>query len=523
MSTKIAELNSFGALHGRPAAYPAPRRPVAFRAAADRLFSGFSLWRRLQTSMLTRAAAGLLAIVALTGFFLHVLPVNITTVGFAYLLAILVASMSLDLRGAIAMCILATLAYDYYFLPPEGTFNISDPQDWVALFAFLVTAIIGSHLVTRARKRAEEANVRRMEAEKLYGLSQSLLAAGDPLQLLDAIPHQVAESFAFQSVALYLSEKQKVFSSGIDLPQSEIQGLRKAAELKGPQIVSDCNTYLVPIQLRDRATGSLALFGSPVSRESLDAVGALVAVAIDRARAIEQVARIEAQRENERLKSVLLDAITHDFRTPLTSIKVSATGLLDNLEFDREQRKELLTIIDEECDRINRLVGEAAEMARLESGEVKLELASHSIGELISYALSDCKGATPNREIVLALAREDSQLTVDLCLATKVLVHLITNAHLYSAPDQPITIATEECAKFLAVRIADKGPGIDETDVRHIFEKFYRGKKHRYRVHGTGMGLAIAKAIVEAHGGTIGVVSHPGQGSVFTFTLPLER
>ena len=280
---------------------------------------------------------------------------------------------------------------------------------------------------------------------------------------------------------------------------------------------------LAPIRMRNSASGSIALFGPPLSRETLVAVAALVAVAIDRAYAIEQVAKIEAERESERLKSVLLDAITHDFRTPLTSIKISATGLLDNLEFDREQRKELLTIIDEECDRINRLVGEASEMARLESGEVKLDVASHSIAELVSTALSDCKGATPNREICLALAKEDSRLLVDLSLATKVLVHLITNAHLYSSPGQPITIAAEECGDFVIITVADEGPGIEETEVRHIFEKFYRGKNHRYRVHGTGMGLPIAKAIVEAHGGTIGAVSHAGQGSVFTFSLPVER
>jgi two-component system sensor histidine kinase KdpD len=162
-------------------------------------------------------------------------------------------------------------------------------------------------------------------------------------------------------------------------------------------------------------------------------------------------------------------------------------------------------------------------MARLESGEVKLDVASHSIGELVSTALGDCKSATPNRDICLALTEENSRLLVDLSLATKVLVHLITNAHLYSSPGQPITISTEERGEFLIVRVADKGPGIEEMERRHIFEKFYRGKSHRYRVHGTGMGLPIAKAIVEAHGGTIGVVSHPGQGSVFTFSLPIER
>ena len=233
--------------------------------------------------------------------------------------------------------------------------------------------------------------------------------------------------------------------------------------------------------------------------------------------------KIQARHESERLKLVFLDAITHDFKTPLTSIKASVTGLLDDLETDREQRKVLLTIIDEECDRINQLVSEASEIARLESGEVKLDLASHSVGELISAALADCRAATSNREICLDVRHLDSRLLVDLSLAKRVLVHLVTNAQLYSSPGQPIRITTNKNDKFYTMSVADQGPGIEEEEIDRIFEKFYRGKYQRDRVRGTGMGLPIAKTIVEAHGGTIRVVSCVGQGSVFTFSLPAER
>ena len=233
--------------------------------------------------------------------------------------------------------------------------------------------------------------------------------------------------------------------------------------------------------------------------------------------------KIELTRESESLKSVVLDAITHDFRSPLTSIKASVTGLLDDLEFDREQRRELLTIINEECDRINRLVGEAAEIARLESGEVKLDLVSHSVGELLSAALAECNCVTANREICLDVKHRDSRLLVDLSLARRVLVHLIVNAHLYSSPGKPIRIKTQVRGRFHTISVGDQGVGIDDNEIDKIFEKFYRGKKQRLRIHGTGMGLPIAKAIVEAHGGTIGVVSRLGQGSVFTFSLPMAR
>src|SRR6202023_2666456 len=194
-----------------------------------------------------------------------------------------------------------------------------------------------------------------------------------------------------------------------------------------------------------------------------------------------------------------------------------------DLETDLEQRKELLTIIDEECDRINRLVSEASEIARLESGEMKLNLASHSIGDLISAALADCRSVISNGEICLDVKHLNSRLLVDLSLAKRVLVHLIANAQLYSSPGKPITITTKQREKFYDISVADQGPGIEEEETEHIFEKFYRGKNVRYRVPGTGMGLPIAKMIVEAHGGTICVVNCAERGCVFTFSLPAKR
>src|SRR3984893_14071252 len=235
-----------------------------------------------------------------------------------------------------------------------------------------------------------------------------------------------------------------------------------------------------------------------------------------------QTSKLQATHESERLKLVFLDAITHDFKTPLTSIKASVTGLLDDLETNREERKELLTIIDEECDRINELVSEASEIARLESGAVKLDLASYSAGDLISAALADCRRTISCREVCLDVKHRNSRLLVDFSLAKRVLVHLITNAQLYSSPGQPIRITTQKQNQFYSFSIADQGPGIEEEEIGQIFEKFYRGKSERHRVQGTGMGLPIAKTIVEALGGSISATSRVGQGSVFTFTLPVE-
>ncbi len=477
----------------------------------------------VQTSIMARTAVCLLTVMAITIFFHYGPSVNATTVGFVYLLAILLASTAFELQPLIAMCFTATLAYDFFFLPPVGSFDVTDPGDWVALAAFLVTAVIGCRISTSERKQAREAVLMRLEVEKLYALSSRLLGAKDPVDVMDTMPGDIVAAFGLESAALYISASQKTFCSETRLPDRAIQHMKAAASIGHLQIAADRKISVAPIRLGESVAGSIALCGPAPATETLEAVAAIVGLAIERANAIEHIAKIEAARESERLKSVLLDAITHDFRTPLTSIKVSATGLLDDLEFNREQRKELLTIIDEECDRINHLVGEASEMARLESHEVNLEIGSHAVGEFIPSAVEDCTDVIPVREIRLDVKHQDSRLLVDLCLAKKVLVHLITNAHLYSAPGQPITIATEQRDKFLTISVADKGPGIEETEIEHIFEKFYRGKNQRYRVKGTGMGLPIAKAIVETHGGTIKAVSRLGQGSVFSFSLPVEQ
>jgi two-component system sensor histidine kinase KdpD len=235
------------------------------------------------------------------------------------------------------------------------------------------------------------------------------------------------------------------------------------------------------------------------------------------------VGKIEAVRESERLKSSLLDAITHEFRTPLTAMKISVTGMLSDLHFDRDQCRELLSMIDDGCDRIDQLVGEVSEMSRLESGETKLDFARHTVANLIDASLADCKAALGARLIDNGIANQDVPIRVDLAWAAKAMVHLIANANLYSSPGKPITIRTETKNGLVMFSIADQGPGIDRSEIERIFEKFYRGKDHRFRVQGTGMGLPITKAIIEAHGGTIGVSSKPREGSVFYFTLPIDR
>jgi two-component system sensor histidine kinase KdpD len=459
----------------------------------------------------------------ISAFYKHVLPVNPTTVALSFLLAILAVSTVWGIAVSVFMSVVAMLAFNYYFLPPIGTFTIADPQNWVALFAFLVVSVLASHLSTRARQQAKDASQRRREIEKLYAFSQGLLESGNVIQLLNRIPSQIVDIFEVGAAALLLAEKQKIYRSGPVIPQLDLETL-KTMVIREEPLVDEANSLcFVPVRLGIRPIGSLGISGSTPSRQTLEAIGTLIAVAIERARAIEQLGLTEAAREGERLRTALLDSVTHALRTPLTSIKASVTNLLSNASVTNLQRQELLTIINEETDRLNRLVGEAGEMARLDAGEVELHLESRPIEDVIDAALNQCRLTLGARVVRVQVPPGLPNVSVDLVRAREALVHLIENANQYSPADRPITITAEAAPDFVVTSVADRGAGIDDLEQNLIFEKFYRGKDQRYLVQGTGMGLPIAKAIIEAHGGTMSLTSQRGQGSVFSFTLPVYR
>lgn len=469
------------------------------------------------------AAVSLVAVTVITLFYSRALHVNQTTVALSFLLAILAVSAVWGMVVSAFMSVVATVAFNYFFLPPLGTLTIADPQNWVALFAFLVTSITGSQFSTRIRKEALEANQRRREVERLYRFSRQLLGEGNVIQLMNAIPDYIVECFEAGAAELFLPQKDKFYRSGFGAPHLDEEKMKTAFLRDEMTLDAEHAEYFVPVRMGVRAIASLGISGAPLSKQSVEAIGSMVAIGIERARAVEQLGQTEAERQGERLKSALLDSITHDFRTPLTSMKAAVTGLLTSGNSNSPQSRELLTIINEECDRLNHLVEEAGEMAKLEAGEVTLDLAPTPIEEIIDAALAHCKSALGGHHVIIRVAEGLPPVRADLERAKEALIQLIDNANLYSPKDKPITITAELSGDTVTTSVADRGPGIDDFEQTMIFDKFYRGKDQRYLVRGTGMGLPIAKAIIAAQQGSISVTSQLGHGSVFSFTLPVDH
>lgn len=477
--------------------------------------------RPLDNPILRFALSGIIVAV-ITFLCSRWLHVNTATVGFAFLLDVLLISASWGLRYAIFTAILATVAYNYFFLPPLFRFSIADSLNWVALFAFLMTAVVASQLSERARRGALYAEQRRREFERLYAFSQQLWLTENVFELLNLIPRNIVDAFEVSGAAIFLEGKQDAyFFDGESRRLFPLDQLKSISDRGEPVLDRDHRICYIPLRMGVRSVGSLALSGCDLSRESLEAVGSLVAISIERANTIEKLTKSEAARESDRLRSVLLDSVTHEFRTPLTSIKASAETLLSDVKLERAQREDLLQVINEESDRLDRLVGEAAEVAQLDSHQLQFQFEPHQIREVIDRAIQDSQPALRQHKVELNVPAKLPSVRMDLKRIIEVMTHLLDNAAKYSPPETPIHVTVELRDSDVVTSVADHGSGIDDVEQEMIFEKFYRGREQRMIIPGTGMGLPIAKAIVELHGGKIGVTSQAGRGSVFHFSLPV--
>jgi two-component system sensor histidine kinase KdpD len=461
--------------------------------------------------------------------------VNLTTIGFTFLIVVLICATAWGLGPGVLASFLGMLAFNFFFIPPINQFTIEDPQNWVALFAFLVTAITTSRLSALARSRALEEERRSKEISSLYELSFRIILNTKFDELIPSLPRQIKEIFdvahceilvadeneaphPFKSYGFVQDRSHTSNANLIHLQEVMTSGRSKLIYHDHSQDQAD---IYVPLRLGFKIIGVLLLSQAKERMETLEAIANLVAMVIERKRVLEQVSHTEALKRNEELKSALLDSVTHSLKTPLTSIKASVTSLLDqDLPLNGNDRYELLSIINEDTDQLNHLVQNLVEMAKIDAGELHLTKTSKSLEDIIKNAVRSYRSHNIETDVPSNLPA----IVVDPLLIGEVIANLVDNAIKYSPTASTIEIKAVQKGPEIITSITDHGRGIPAGEEEAIFDKFYRARSTSDRtVSGMGMGLAICRGIVQAHGGRIWVESTLGKGSTFSFALPMQR
>jgi two-component system sensor histidine kinase KdpD len=297
--------------------------------------------------------------------------------------------------------------------------------------------------------------------------------------------------------------------------------MRSMTEGQNPTISTHADFFATALTLGMRTVGALGWRPARLSREVATAVSAQVSIVLARSIAIEAYARMEAAREGERLRTALIDSLTHELRTPLTSIRAAATTLLEAEGLDEAGRLDLAALVDEEASRLDLLIGEAVEMAEIDANVVQIHLAPQHPRALLEEAVEESRKILASHRVNIAVEDSDDPAWFDPHLLGRVFRHLLENAARYTPSGSRITLSSRRTGDRLEFSVEDNGSGIDALDLPLIFEKFYRGKRGAFAGKGSGMGLAIVRAILAAHGGAIEVSSVPGQGTSFRFWVPL--
>ena len=458
-----------------------------------------------------------MCVAAITLAYSRLLSVNNLTVALTMLLAVLAIASRWGLIEAIAASLAGTLCFNFFFLPPVGTLTIADPQNWVALFAFLCTAVAGSQLSTSVKRMAAEALMRQREMERLYDLSRALMLLKKESPTAGQVAQHIVRVFEIPGMAIFDRDKDCVYRAGAEIAVVSDNKLRDVAR-QGVGFQDESMTISVfPLRLGGDAIGSVAISGGSISDTALQAIGNLAAISIEKARAEETAGRVEAAQQNEAMKATLLDALAHEFMTPLTSIKAAASSILCE---EPGSQQELVSVIEEETDRLGTLVRETIRTARIEAGNLHLQKQPLAVNELVRSAMENLKRVVDDREIQIDVPPDTPCFLVDAELAELAIRQVITNALKYSNPESPIRIQARFEGNRVIISVKDQGPGIAEKELHHIFEKFYRVGERTDGVPGTGMGLHIAREIVKAHGGEIRVESTIGEGSEFFLSFP---
>jgi len=487
--------------------------------------------------------AGALAGVALVTILLRGLftEVNSTTVALSFLLVVLFASSASGLGAGVIASLAAMMCFNFFFLPPVGTVTIHDPQNWVALFAFLATAVIASQLAATARMRAHDAETRREEMGKLYELSRAIIITPDPETAMSLIARQVVDGFGIRYCSVFSLEESGAWRrvaiatnlDGMTEPvplQADILDCFSTGEIvvtAGGNITSADAERLIcaPLKVGVKSIGVMVVLAGSLEPATVEAIAGLIALGLERTRFLKEMSRAEALRQSDELKSALLASVSHDLRTPLTSIRAAVDNLMQkDIEWDKSALDDFHQVISEEVERLTRLVNNLLELARIEAGEINLSKQWGTVSEIISSVLDRCRNAIREHRVLIEVDENLPWIRADSRLIAQALSNIVENAAKYSPLGSEIKVRGEVEAGALVISVTDSGPGVAAEERERIFDKFYRGlQSGEARREGTGMGLAIARGIIEAHGGHIRVENAESGGAIFSFAIPVEQ
>jgi len=460
-------------------------------------------------------------------------PTNMVMI---YLLAVVMAALRLGRKPAILTAFLGVLAFDFFFVPPRLTLVVADTEYLITFMALFSVGVIISTLVSKSRERADALREREVQTASLYYLSRDLAGSGGIEAIMEAVVRNVGESLNCKVVILLPEGERleiKAGSPGLSLDTKELAVADWAFRNRQPAgrgtdtLGSSALLYL-PLQGSASLLGVLGVklendaeYHSPQMRRLLDAFGSQAAMAMERVQLGKQAAQAQILQARETLERALLNSISHDLRTPLSSI----TGVLSSLKDEGEHlsadsRRELLETASEEANRLNRFVGNLLDMTRLEAGKVALKKELCDVQDLIGCALAALEPRISSREVAVRMLPVMPLVPMDLVLMTQVLVNILDNALKYSPSESPVEIIARADAPWLVIEVADQGHGVPDQDLKRIFDKFYRIPVPE-GARGTGLGLSICKGIVEAHNGIIRAENRPDGGLRVIVKLPL--
>ncbi len=502
------------------------------------------------------AAVGLMSVVI--GLVLTVL--SITNLSMLYLIVVLATAVTFGLGPAIVASVAAFFIFNWFFTQPLHTLTINDPAEWIALLLFLIIAVITGQLAASQRQRTDEAEQHEREAIVLYDVVR-LMSEPDFDRALRAVAERLVAEMPLAAVSIELTDttgettrasfgEDEALRLIVQRPGAAAKVLGRGPAPTGGQpatpgrwirIVTPSRPgapgspltdrlQVVPVRAHNRRVGDLLLVLRAGAQRFtladdrlLSAVATQLGVAVERVWLQHQATEAEILRRTDELKTALLNAVSHDLRTPLASIIASAGSLRQrDVPWTEDERRDLVEAIEEEALRLNRIVGNLLDLSRIEAGTLRPEKGWYDLGALVNDVLARLKPLTSKHRISANVSDELPPIFLDYVEIDQVLSNLIENAIKYTPAGTEIRISALRGDREVLVEVADRGPGVPASALPHLFEPFYRAGELGSRPRGTGLGLAVAKGLVEAQGGRIWAENRPEGGSRFVFSLPLE-